>query len=106
MRLVFATVLATMLSMMPLPVLAETHEGVVRLIRIDSESDAPLCVATTPNMPNESWACIYTNRRHYREMMEMLLRALDAKHTCTFEWTHRDALTRRAQINILTCAAG
>jgi hypothetical protein len=106
MRLVSAaTVAALMMSLAPLPAAAESHEGLARHIRIDSEADAPLCVATTPNMPGGAWACIYPNRRHYEEMKEMLLRALDAKHLCTFEWTQRDAITRRAQIVAVTCSA-
>lgn len=35
----------------------------------------------------------------------MLLRALDAKHTCVFEWTQRDTLTNRAEIRAITCSA-
>jgi hypothetical protein len=106
MRLLFAVVvLAPMISLMPSPAAAESHEGVVRQIRIDSEADAPLCVATTPNMPGGAWACIYQNRRHYQEMKELLLRALDSKQPCTFEWTQRDSLTNRAQIVSITCSA-
>ena len=106
MRFIIAgTVLVPIISVMPLPAAAESHEGVVRQIRIDSESDAPLCVATIPNMPGGTWACIYPNRRHYLEMKEMLFRALDSKHTCTFEWTQRDTLTNRAQIMSVTCSA-
>ncbi len=94
MRFIIAgTVLVPIILLMPLPAAAESHEGVVRQIRIDSESDAPLCVATIPNMPGGTWACIYPNRRHYLEMKEMLFRALDSKHTCT------------AQIMSVTCSA-
>ena len=50
-------------------------------------------------------ACIYPNRRHYPEMKELLLRALDARHPCVFEWTQRDSLTNRAQIQAITCSA-
>ena len=54
---------------------ADSHQGVVRQIRIDADSDAALCVA------------------------------LDAKHTCIFEWTQRDTLTNRAEIRAMTCSA-
>jgi hypothetical protein len=106
MRLVFAaTVVAAMISPVSLPAAAESHEGIVRYIRVDSEADAPLCAATSPNMPAGAWACIYPNRPHYHEMKELLLRALDAKYTCTFEWTQRDAVTNRAQVSSITCSA-
>ena len=94
-----------LIALMPSPAVAEWHEGVVRQIRIDSDADAPLCVATFPNMPGGAWACIYPSRRHYLEMKEMLLRALDLKHMCTFEWTQRDTLTNRAQITAVACSA-
>ena len=100
-----AAALTLMTALMPQPAAAESHRGVVRTIRIDSEADASLCAATSPNMPGNAWACIYPNRRHYQEMKELLLRALDAKLTCTFEWTQRDALTNRAQIISVTCSA-
>lgn len=35
----------------------------------------------------------------------LLLRALDARHPCVFEWTQRDTLTNRAQIQAITCTA-
>lgn len=56
-------------------------------------------------MPGGALACVYPNRRHYPEMREMLLRVLDAKHTCVFEWTQRDTLTNRAEIRAITCSA-
>ena len=46
-----ATALAMFAYLMPPPAAAETHEGVVRQIRIDGGSNAPLCAATTPEMP-------------------------------------------------------
>lgn len=98
--------LAAVIVLTPLPAAAESHEGVVRQIRIDSDTDAPLCVATSPSMPGGAWACIYPNRRHYHEMKELLLRALEAKHTCTFVWTHRDTMTNRAPVLSVTCSAG
>jgi len=99
------TVLVALFALMPLTAAAESHEGVVRHIRIDSEADAPFCVATVPNMPGGAWACIYPTRRYYQEMKDLLLRALDSKHTCTFEWTQRDTLTNRAQVIRVTCSA-
>ena len=98
-------VFVPVVCLLPVPAVAESHEGVVRQIRIDSDADAPLCVATIPAMPGGALACIYPNRRHYPEMKEMLLRALDSKHTCIFEWTQRDALTNRAHISSITCAS-
>lgn len=103
--IIAATVWVALISLMPLPAAAESHEGVVRHIRIDSEADPPLCVTTIPDMPGGAWACIYQNRRHYLEMKEMLLQALNSRHTCTFEWTQRDTLTNRAQIISITCSA-
>jgi hypothetical protein len=106
MRVVCATtVLAALAALMPLPAAAESHEGIVRQIRIDSDTDAPLCVATSPGMPGGAWACIYPNRRHYHEMKEMLFRALDARHTCSFVWTNRDAITNRAQLVSVACSS-
>jgi len=106
MRLVLAaTALTAIASLTPLPAAAESHEGTVEQIRIDSDADTPLCAATSPSMPGGAWACIYPNRRYYQEMKEVLFRALDAKHRCTFEWTHRDAVTNRAQIASVTCTA-
>jgi hypothetical protein len=98
------TALAAFISLTPLPAAAESHEGVVRQIRIDTDANTPLCAATNPSMPGGAWACFYPNRPYYREMKEMLFRAFDGKHECTFEWTQRDALTNRAQIAILTCS--
>ena len=100
-----AVAVAAIGFLVPLPAAAEMHEGVVRHIRVDSEADAPLCIATTPAMPGDAWACIYPNRRHYLEMKEMLLRALDARHICVFAWTYRDSMTNRAQIISVTCSA-
>ena len=106
MRFVFAAGgLAAVLSLTPFPVAAESHEGVVREIRIDTYADTPLCAATSPPMPGGAWACFYPNRQQYQEMKEMLFRAFDAQHKCTFEWTQKDMVTNRAQIAILTCTA-
>jgi hypothetical protein len=106
-RFVLATTgLVAITCFTSLPAAAESHEGVVRQIRIDVDaSHTPLCAATNPPMPGGAWACFYPNRPHYQEMKEMLLRAFDGKHICTFEWTQRDAVTNRAQIAILTCSA-
>jgi len=99
-----ATALIAISSLVPLRAAAESHEGVVQQLRIDSNADTPLCAATIPSMPGEAWACIYPNRPYYQEMKEMLFRALDARHKCTFEWSQRDTLTNRAQIVSITCA--
>jgi hypothetical protein len=104
-RMIAATISGALIPLMPMAAAAESHEGVVRYIRIDSEIDAALCVATDPNMPGGAWACLYRNRPHYQDMRDLLLRALDWKHTCTFEWTHRDTLTNRVQISSVTCSA-
>src|SRR5688572_464387 len=98
-HMIVATLLGALIPLMPMPAAAESHQGVVQSIRIDSEIDAAFCVATDPNMPGGAWACLYRNRPHYLDMRDMLLRALDWKHICTFEWTQRDALTNRVQIS-------
>ena len=99
-----ATALIAIFSLAPLHAAAESHEGVVQQLRIDSNADTPLCASTIPSMPGEAWACIYPNRRYYQEMKEMLFRALDARHRCTFEWSQRDTVTNRAHIDRITCA--
>lgn len=100
-----AAALSAAALLAPLPAAAASHEGVVRQLRVDSEADAPLCALTSPAMPGGDWACVYPNRRHYQEMREMLFRALDARHVCVFEWSVRDAISRRAQIVSLACSA-
>lgn len=68
MRFVFATTaLAAVISLIPLPAAAESHEGVVRQIRIDTDANTPLCAATNPSMPVGAWACLYPNRPHIRK---------------------------------------
>jgi len=105
-RLVLArTALAAVAFLTPLPGAAESHEGVVWQIRIDADANSPLCAATIPGMPGGAWACFYPNRPHYQEMKELLFRAFDGRHTCTFEWTQGDTVTNRAQITILFCSA-
>jgi hypothetical protein len=68
------------------------------------ERNTPLCAATDPPMPGGAWACFYSTLPHYQEMKELLFRAFDAQHRCTFEWTQKDAITNRAQIAIITCS--
>jgi hypothetical protein len=97
--------LAALLWLAPAQVLAESHEGQVQQIRIDSDADAPVCAATSPGMPGGAWACIYPNRRHYQEMKEMLFRALEARHWCALEWTLKDTVSNRAQLARITCSA-
>lgn len=105
MRLIFAaTPLLAIVFLAPLSAGAESHEGVVHQLHIDSNADTPLCAATIPSMPGGAWACIYPSRPYYQEMKEMLFRALDAGHRCAFEWTQRDAVTNRAQIIRVTCS--
>lgn len=104
MRLASAAILIPMMTMMSCPAFAESHEGIVRLVQIDSDSETPLCVATSPDIPNGGWACVATNRRHYRDMMEMLFRAFDEKHTCTFELGLKDLFSGRPQIKSITCS--
>ena len=98
-------VLVAIALLAPLPVAAESHEGIVRELRIDSDADSPLCATTSPRMPAGARACIYPNRRYYQEMKELLFRALDGKYRCTFSWTLRDTVTNQAQIASISCAA-
>lgn len=103
-RATVAALAATLLGVIA-PAAGQVHEGVVHQLQIDVEAEAPLCAATVPAMPENAWACVYPSRRHFAEMKELLLRALDAKHRCRFEWTQRDAFTNRAQITRVTCAS-
>ena len=103
-RIFAATALVATFSLSSSHAVAESHEGVVEQLRTDSNADTPLCAATIPGMPGGAWACIYPNRPYYQEMKEMLFRALDAKHRCTFEWSQRDTVTNRAHIDRITCS--
>lgn len=96
--------IAAMMGAAPPAGAADSHEGVVRQIRVDAGATAPLCVATHPPLPRGAWACFYPNRLHYEEMRELVFRALDAQHACRFEWTQRDALANRVQVEVLTCS--
>jgi len=76
---------------------------VIALIRIDSGAPASVCVATSPAMPDGLSACFYAGRSHYLEMVELLMRAFEAKAPCRFEWTQVDSMTNRVRIEVLTC---
>ena len=103
--LLLQTALVSIVCLTPSLAVAESHEGVVRQIQVDSDIDTPLCVATAPAAPGGSLLCISPTRKHYVEMRELFLRALDSKHTCTFEWTQKDLFTNRPQISRVTCSA-
>jgi hypothetical protein len=93
----------SLVCLLPGIALAQTHTGSITQIRMDTGANAALCVATGPELRGASWACLYPNRAHYREMQEILLRAFEKNAPCTFEWTQVDSMTNRARIEALTC---
>jgi hypothetical protein len=89
--------------LLPWAAMAQTHTGVIAQVRVDSGMNAPLCIATVPELRAVSWACLYSNRPHYQEMKQLILRAFETRMRCALEWSQVDALTNRARIDALSC---
>jgi len=85
--------------------LAQSHTGVITQVRIDSNVQPSVCVAIDPAMPGGASACFHSGRAGYLEMVQLVLKALEAKLFCRFEWTQVDSMTGRARIEVLTCSS-